>query len=415
MGRRAGSVVRYEGNRGVVLRIRYRDADGERVTETLGSEADGWTDKKAEAALRHRLVDVEREHRRKLKPATFDAFAREWLSTYPDARGLKASTRESYHSILERHLIPALGEHRLESIDLEVLERYIAEKRRASKTRKPLGPASINRHLNLLNLIFSAAVKRGSLRPGSNPVSLVERPKEPRRRWTILTPAEITRISKAFEELAEKAEGEEREWIAQARVVFLVVISCGLRRGELLGLRWGNVDLVDMVIRVEEAIVRGRRETPKSEAGERTIALAQVIAGELFEHRGRSRFDGDAELVFCHVTTGAVFDHKRYAETLAAARAKAKVDRPMRPFHDGRHTAITHDAAAGNGPVAVMTRAGHSDFKTTQRYIDLAGETFREEADRLSARLFGASGKSSGKSAEDEPAEGAIEAEESPA
>lgn len=62
----------------------------------------------------------------------------------------------------------------------------------------------------------------------------------------------------------------------------------------------------------------------------------------------------------------------------------------MRPFHDGRHTSITNSAAAGLSPAALMARAGHSDFKTTQGYIDLAGETFRAEAELLEQRLFGA-------------------------
>jgi integrase len=61
----------------------------------------------------------------------------------------------------------------------------------------------------------------------------------------------------------------------------------------------------------------------------------------------------------------------------------------MRPFHDGRHSSITNAAAAGLSPAALMSRAGHSDFKTTQGYIDLAGETFRAEASRLEERLLG--------------------------
>ena len=60
----------------------------------------------------------------------------------------------------------------------------------------------------------------------------------------------------------------------------------------------------------------------------------------------------------------------------------------MRPFHDGRHSAITNGAAAGINLYALMKRAGHSDFKTTQLYIDLAGETFREDAERLGERIF---------------------------
>jgi integrase len=64
----------------------------------------------------------------------------------------------------------------------------------------------------------------------------------------------------------------------------------------------------------------------------------------------------------------------------------------MRPFHDGRHSSITNSAAAGLSPAALMSRAGHSDFKTTQGYIELAGETFRAEASRLEERLWGPTG-----------------------
>ena len=84
--------------------------------------------------------------------------------------------------------------------------------------------------------------------------------------------------------------------------------------------------------------------------------------------------------MFCNPLTGRPLDPKRYAATLRLALKRAKVDRPVRPFHDGRHTSITNAAAAGTSPAALMARAGHSDFKTTQGYIDLAGETFGEEA-----------------------------------
>jgi integrase len=83
----------------------------------------------------------------------------------------------------------------------------------------------------------------------------------------------------------------------------------------------------------------------------------------------------------------------RYAETLRGALAKANIERPMRPFHDGRHSALTNSAASGNAPLAIQTMAGHASFSTTQGYIDLAGVTFREEAERLEERLFGGSGR----------------------
>ena len=58
----------------------------------------------------------------------------------------------------------------------------------------------------------------------------------------------------------------------------------------------------------------------------------------------------------------------------------------MRPFHDLRHSAITNDAASGSSPIAVMTKAGHSDMRTTKRYLHLAGVVFRDEAERLEQR-----------------------------
>jgi hypothetical protein len=57
-----------------------------------------------------------------------------------------------------------------------------------------------------------------------------------------------------------------------------------------------------------------------------------------------------------------------------------------------RHTAITNDAAAGANPTALMTKAGHSDMRTTKTYLHLAGVVFREEAERLEARLLGVEG-----------------------
>jgi integrase len=375
------AVIRREGKRGATLAIKFIDAGGRQVWETLGRETDGWTEKKARAELEARLTDVRREGLRKPQALTLSVFADEWLATYPDTKGLKRSTRESYESLIERHFKPALGHLRLEALDVAQVERYLAVKRRAG-----LQPRTLNRHLNLLNLILSAAVRRQFVR--LNPVGAIDRPREPRRRWTILSPVEVGRAERAFLEIEE-----DFAWLEQARVVFLTVVGAGLRRGEILGLRWRDVDLADpagAILRVRETFVRGAEDTPKSEAGERTIALGPKLAEELWQHRRRTAFSGDGERVFCHLTKGSPIDHKRYARTLREALAKAKIEKTMRPFHDGRHTSITNSAAAGLSPAALMARAGHSDFKTTQGYIDLAGETFRAEAELLEQRLFGA-------------------------
>ena len=86
-----GRIWRYEGKRGVRWRIRYSYAAGKRVLETLGREPE-WNRKRAEAELRRRLVDVEREGYRKPEKLSFAAFAERWLEEYLIGRGLKLTT-----------------------------------------------------------------------------------------------------------------------------------------------------------------------------------------------------------------------------------------------------------------------------------------------------------------------------------
>ena len=377
------AVIKYDGKRGVVWYAKYRDATGRQVKERLGP-APEWTKRKAEAELRARLTAVTKDGMRKIEPLRFEGFARAWLPSHVETKGLKRSTEQAYDQIISPHLVPYFGTLNLDAIDVARIEAYVATKRKKYASR------TINRHLNVLNLILSSALRRGLVR--TNPVTLVDRPREPRRRWRILSPAEVGAVERAFAEMIEEAKDEERTWREQARVIFLVAMGTGLRRGEVQGLRWLNVHLADpdgAYLRVSETWVRYGVDTPKSQAGERTIALGQRVAAELFEQRARTAFTGDDERVFCSPTRGTAFDVQRYSVTFRKALAKAGITDYVRPFHDMRHSSITNAAAAGTPPAALMARAGHSSFTTTQGYIDLAGETFREEADRLERRLWG--------------------------
>jgi hypothetical protein len=173
-------------------RLRWAEVGAEvphagRVSETLGSEQDGWTEKRAEEELEERRVQVRKEGRRKLEPVSFAIYAREWVKTYrsgdSEQGGLKRSTRSGYESIIEKHLIPEFDRMQLDAIDTGALKRYVARKRQGVP---PLAPRTINRHLNLVHLLFEAADEEKLIR--SNPVSKKLRAKEPRRRWRILSP-----------------------------------------------------------------------------------------------------------------------------------------------------------------------------------------------------------------------------------
>ena len=221
---------------------------------------DGWTKKKAEVELRARLTAVAKEGFRRPEPTTFASFAVPWLAEYADMRPLEYSTRRGYESILNGHLVPEFGKVRLADLDLERIERFVTAKRRAGHS-----PATVNRCLTVLSLVLKAAVKRGLL--ASNPVALVDRPKEERTRWRIFTPAEVGSVERAIDALIKEAETDrDRDDLIVWRRLYLVHMGVGLRRGEAAGLRWRSVLLADPegpVVRIDEAWVRHRTTTPK--------------------------------------------------------------------------------------------------------------------------------------------------------
>lgn len=76
--------------------------------------------------------------------------------------------------------------------------------------------------------------------------------------------------------------------------------------------------------------------------------------------------------------TGSRYPVKTFTDRFRRALKAAGVEGYVRPFHDLRHTSITNGAAAGESPIALMTRAGHANMNTTKRYLHLAGQTFPE-------------------------------------
>ncbi len=354
---RGAAVVPYDGKRGRVWRIKYVDAAGKQVMETVGAERDGITRKTAEAELRDRLVKVERRGWRKPAPLTFNTYAGEWFAAGESRRGWKPKTVVQYRTV-HRRLVEAFGPMRL----AEIRPRHVAAFVTAQEGR---AASSITRDLSVLHAIFKTAAREELV--DSNPAEAAERPKAIQRRWRILEPAEVARVARAFTD-------------EQARAVFLTLILTGVRRFELQGLRWRDVDLLDGVLRVRRS---------KSEAGERSIALSATLRDVLSNHYRRTAYKGDDERVFCHPDRGSVYRAERFREALRTALSAAGVEADLRPFHDLRHASLTNGAAAGESPVALMTRAGHTNMATTKRYLHLAGTVFRDEAERLDGRLLG--------------------------
>src|SRR5437867_69867 len=96
---RGAAVIPYDGKRGRTWRIKYADATGRQVMETIGAERDGVTRAKAEAELRERLVKVERRGWRKPAPLNFKTYADQWFDAGEARRGWKPRTVQQYASV----------------------------------------------------------------------------------------------------------------------------------------------------------------------------------------------------------------------------------------------------------------------------------------------------------------------------
>ena len=282
--------------------------------------------------------------------------------------GRKKSTLEDYESTLRVHLVPFFGNRQLSDIDVATIETFIYAKLDEGKA-----PKSIHNYLGLLHSILAYAVKRGWCE--SNPVALVETPRAPRDRdIRFLTLPELESVLAASPDTL----------LGQVdRVVFLTAAMTGMRRGELVALRWQDIDSEVGLIRVRRNFTRNQFGTPKSRRSSRAVPLAPRLTDELRAHRGRCPSTEALDLVFAHPLLGTVLDPSKLRKRFLACVRRANV-RPVR-FHDLRHTFGTQMAAAGAPMRAIQEWLGHSDLRTTLIYADYAldpnqGALFAERA-----------------------------------
>jgi integrase len=198
---------------------------------------------------------------------------------------------------------------------------------------------------------------------------------------------EIAAVLAAYRALESDVEDDERYWYAAARRMTIVGLSTGLRRGELLGLRWQDVELLDRVLHVRQAFVRNEITTPKSRAGRRSVALGDVTIAAFEEQFMASRHRAPESFVFCHPALGTPLDPSKLTRYARTALLRADVDESFRPWHGLRHTSLTETAAAGIPAMFVQAKAGHAQGSTTERYLHASQTSYPDAAELAEARL----------------------------
>jgi integrase len=206
------------------------------------------------------------------------------------------------------------------------------------------------------------------LEPSLNPVLDVEPLRErPRVDFEVYSPEEVLA-------LVRFAASE------QDAAIFLTAAFTGLRRGELIGLRWRDVDFPASVIRVRRAFSYGALTVPKSGKA-RAVPLAPEVAQALARLSTRPLWTGEEDLVFPG-ETGDFLDGSALRRRYTVAQQLAGI-KALR-FHDLRHTFGTRMIAVAD-IVRVKEWMGHADIETTMRYLHFAP---RPEDAALVAKAF---------------------------
>jgi integrase len=288
------------------------------------------------------------------------------LSQRLEGVGRKAATLEGYESMLRVHLVPFFGDVTLDRISPREIEQFIAV-----KLADGLSPKSIRNVLIFLGGIYAYAELHGLVT--TNPVRRVEKPRSPER-------TEVRFLDEAeLEALLRGVPGDALGGVERA--LYVTAAMTGLRMGELLGLRWEDIDWTARRVRVRQAFVRGEFTTPKSARGSRSVPLGTRVAAELEALSRLTGYGADADLVFAHPQIGKPLDRSKVLKRFKAAFAAAGV-REVR-FHDLRHTFGTRMAAPGIPMRTLQEWLGHRDFATTLIYADY--QPSAREADLVDA------------------------------
>ena len=385
--------VRKRGKGWVVVTDIGRDESGKRQQRWHSGYG---TRKEAEAALAEILGKLGRGEYVAETKLTFGEFLRDrWLphlDSQADLGNLRPTTVGFYSQLVQAHVLPRLGAVRLRSLDPPTLNRFYGELirngRRVRPGQPPAGLSATTVHSVHVTIgkALGDAVRWGLL--ARNVATLADPP----------GPARTERVIWGAEDVVTFLATTRDSRLYPA---WLLAVTTGLRRGEIAGLRWSEVDLDNARLTVSGARVSVRYKVvdsgPKTSRSRRTIAIAPVVVEALRAQRERQRQEQQAWGP-AWAATGLVFTredgsayHPEYL-TFAFQSAAKKAGLPSIAFHALRHGHATEGLRAGVDLVTMSRRLGHSSIQVTgDIYAHVVDELDRKAAE-LTARLAGGPG-----------------------
>ncbi|HXH09528.1 MAG TPA: site-specific integrase [Alphaproteobacteria bacterium] len=378
-GNYEGSILRRKDGRWMAqLRIRSDPATGRRIRQTFY----GRTRQEVAEQLARAQSDLSRGTYVPPHTITVGAWLDRWLQEYQRPR-LRPISYDSYEMLIRVHLKPALGHLALKDLRPDQVQHLYTRKREDG-----LSARTIRYIHTVLHAALKQALKNGLVvRNVSEATTLPTGKTRAMQPWTI---DDVRRFLAAAQ--------DDRLYAA-----WLVAIGTGMRRGELLGLRWQDLDLEAGVLQVRQELIRvathdatgSDRKTrlivqaPKTEQSRRTIPIPADIVEALKHHKARQAEERllmgaayeDHGLVFCQAN-GQPIDPRNFTRHFERMVKLAGV--PRIRFHDLRHTFATVLLELGEAPKTVQTLLGHTKISTT---LDIYSHVSLDLEKRAAARL----------------------------
>jgi integrase len=279
-----------------------------------------------------------------------------WLAVDIERR-VARKTAVRHRQLVHRQIIPHIGSLPMRKLTAVHIEAFEAELQKTGyvkgkKAGEGLAAQTVLHVHRTLAQALGHAVKNGVL--FKNPADQVSPPRPGKREIAILSKAEVATILRTA---LETAEG--------LYLPVLVGVTTGMRRGEILGLRWSDIDLKASRLRVNQSLERlGGKTTlksPKTAGSRRTITLPALTTEALAQHRAKQGRIGPSELVFSH--DGIPWDPDSLTKGFDRLIEVAGVRRIT--FHGLRHTHISHQLMDGVHVKIVSERAGHANVSIT--------------------------------------------------